>query len=541
MAAKMIAGNHPAAIRSEVKAVSSARIALRGTACRTDRAGANSPPTACLSPTMQLKRLNNAHPHVVHHYGMLRGRSGSCYVFQELATADMHDVAGMHSRRCMGEGAYVREWMLQLAHGAFQGARRACGVLHRVVHPPAAEAVCAPSGWCRSHRDVQLPQHTASSALRTRPSHHTHPTSCCAGVSFCHSNLVAHRDIKPENVLLVPFAVEPGRPPPSKTYFKRLVTQVWQDPSPAVATAASARIRDGFVAKVCDFGSSLVAKSAGQVAKSACGSQFYCAPEVRRLIAFRLNPEEAEDVWPSSTYKWEAIHSAGYDAFAADVWSFGMMLFTLTTGLKPFRSPCVADPRFQAFIRDTQRYVMQDELCAPHSAVWTRNLEDYRPAWRWPKAMSPALADLLKRCLKFRPADRCTMAQVLEHPWFADPTWRPASISRSIGSAQWAAARGPSDVSSDVPSRVLSGAGSDRAGALTFLSRATSDAKSDLTPLNMASTLSAGGGEGGVCSPLPAPAASPTSPPVGPRPACPTMTDLSGGGVGGGSRSLPKV
>ncbi len=67
--------------------------------------------------SLQLKRLNNAHPHIVHTYGVLRGVSGSAYIMQERAVCDLHDAAGACAGRVMGEGEHVKEWMLQVAHG----------------------------------------------------------------------------------------------------------------------------------------------------------------------------------------------------------------------------------------------------------------------------------------------------------------------------------------------------------------------------------------------------------------------------------------
>ena len=44
---------------------------------------------------------------------------GSLYIFMEVAAGDLHDAAGACTARRMGEGPNVREWMLQIAHGAY--------------------------------------------------------------------------------------------------------------------------------------------------------------------------------------------------------------------------------------------------------------------------------------------------------------------------------------------------------------------------------------------------------------------------------------
>ena len=68
---------------------------------------------------VQLRRLDNSHPHIIHTHGMLRGASGSVYIMQERAVCDLHDAAGACSGRVMGEGEHVKEWMLQVAHGTY--------------------------------------------------------------------------------------------------------------------------------------------------------------------------------------------------------------------------------------------------------------------------------------------------------------------------------------------------------------------------------------------------------------------------------------
>eukprot|EP00168_Porphyra_purpurea_P013491 TRINITY_DN3726_c0_g1_i1.p2 TRINITY_DN3726_c0_g1~~TRINITY_DN3726_c0_g1_i1.p2 ORF type:complete len:249 (-),score=44.26 TRINITY_DN3726_c0_g1_i1:1003-1749(-) len=93
------------------------------------------------------------------------------------------------------------------------------------------------------------------------------------GVSYCHSMDVCHRDLKPENVLL-----------------------------------------DGATGciKIADFGlSALCGATAGNLLlHTQCGSPNYCAPEI--LVA-------------ASTHK-------GYNGFAVDVWSCGVILYAMLAG-----------------------------------------------------------------------------------------------------------------------------------------------------------------------------------------------------------------
>ena len=123
-------------------------------------------------------------------------------------------------------------------------------------------------------------------------------------------------------------------------------------------------VRQFFVAKLCDYGSAAVrsldpAEESGGSARAnvapgqirgwaGCGSRRYAAPEVYRAIVLNLTPAEAEGVWPrAADGTWEPLLQKGYDAAAADVWSFGVMLFIAITGLQPFKHACVNDPRWQ--------------------------------------------------------------------------------------------------------------------------------------------------------------------------------------------------
>ncbi len=66
---------------------------------------------------VQLRRIRNGHPHIVHTYGIMSGSSGSTYIFQERAVCDLHDAAGSYRRRVMGETLQTKTWLLQTAQG----------------------------------------------------------------------------------------------------------------------------------------------------------------------------------------------------------------------------------------------------------------------------------------------------------------------------------------------------------------------------------------------------------------------------------------
>ncbi|KAL4437336.1 hypothetical protein ABPG75_004475 [Micractinium tetrahymenae] len=116
--------------------------------------------------------------------------------------------------------------------------------------------------------------------------------------------------------------------------------------------------------KACDFGLSQFF-SPGRPFHSLVGSAFYVAPEV---LQREYGPQ-------------------------ADVWSLGVCLFTLLSGLLPF----FGETEEQVF--DMVQYADLDLESQP-----------------WPQ-ISPAAKDLVRRMLQRDPARRITPAQILQHPW----------------------------------------------------------------------------------------------------------------------------
>ncbi len=121
---------------------------------------------------------------------------------------------------------------------------------------------------------------------------------------------------------------------------------------------------------------------------------------------------------------------AGYDPFAADVWSFGITLFTLVTNRAPFARASPDNAVYRAFVRCTAPHTVGDFLHAPWLPEWQSDIQEPQPLqWKWSSRISPALKHLLQHCLAVRPAERLTIEQVAAHPWFNDPTWQPQQQS----------------------------------------------------------------------------------------------------------------
>lgn len=150
------------------------------------------------------------------------------------------------------------------------------------------------------------------------------------GVHACHRNGVAHRDLKPENILLTP---------------DRQV-------------------------KISDFGLSRLHKTSNfqahdtEFAQTLTGTLAYVSPEVL---------------------------SGQYDAFKADLWSLGCILYVMLTGRFPFGS---------AQGRALERRILSGDIAA------------------LPPSVSAPARDLTMRLMSMNPKERPSLDEVLRHPFF---------------------------------------------------------------------------------------------------------------------------
>uniref|UniRef100_A0A7S0G4H1 non-specific serine/threonine protein kinase n=2 Tax=Rhodosorus marinus TaxID=101924 RepID=A0A7S0G4H1_9RHOD len=150
------------------------------------------------------------------------------------------------------------------------------------------------------------------------------------GLDYCHRRGVCHRDLKPENLL----------------------------------------INESDVLKVTDFGVSAVVRSsadgATQMLHTACGTPYYCAPEIL------TNQGE------------------GYDGIKIDSWSAGVILYRLLVGSLPFKGQSLA------------QLVVALEKNDVH----------------YPSTLSPEAVDLLRHLLERDAQYRISLHDVKRHPWF---------------------------------------------------------------------------------------------------------------------------
>lgn len=153
-------------------------------------------------------------------------------------------------------------------------------------------------------------------------------------VQYLHHRNIVHRDIKPENLL-------------------------YQYPS----EDASAPLM------LCDFGVAKSLMSSEEVIMSGAGSLGYAAPEVFRGTG----------------------HSK-----PVDVWSLGVVLYTILSGVSPFQSETAVD-----FVNEVQ--------------------PGYKPYFYpdyW-NNVSDIAKDLVTKMLEFDDTKRITIDEVLQHPWLS--------------------------------------------------------------------------------------------------------------------------
>ena len=141
---------------------------------------------------------------------------------------------------------------------------------------------------------------------------------------------------------------------------------------------------EGMNVKIGDFGLAALLKEVGERKKTVCGTPNYIAPEI--------------------LYDDGDGHS-----FEVDVWSVGVILYTMLVGKPPFQTSDIE--RIYEKIRDN------DYRIPPEAGV------------------RPEAQDLIIRILAPRPSDRPSLIQIMEHPWFtcgAIPTFIPLQATHQV-------------------------------------------------------------------------------------------------------------
>lgn len=169
-----------------------------------------------------------------------------------------------------------------------------------------------------------------------------------AGVVHIHSCEIAHLDLKPENIL----------------------------------------ISTSFGLKIADMGASrqIHEKPTG------CGTLQFMSPEMHRMYFS-----------PMSEIGRTADGAIPVDLRLCDMWSLGVLMFTVVCGFPPFGRPCQQDMHQRHFFSDTRERVY---------AHWNNRLKS-----NGQEQLSPLFIDLLEALLLLNPTDRLSVDQVIVHPW----------------------------------------------------------------------------------------------------------------------------
>lgn len=125
--------------------------------------------------------------------------------------------------------------------------------------------------------------------------------------------------------------------------------------------------------KICDFGVAKQVKK-GEILTEQCGTPAYIAPEI--------------------------LKSNGYEGFGVDIWSAGVVLYTMLTGTVPFKANS---------FNELKNLIMK----ANYTSIEDFNAADTSSN----KPISQDAGQLIKHILEIDPKKRFTAEQILNHPW----------------------------------------------------------------------------------------------------------------------------
>ncbi|KAH9463561.1 hypothetical protein Pst134EA_015649 [Puccinia striiformis f. sp. tritici] len=176
-----------------------------------------------------------------------------------------------------------------------------------------------------------------------------------SGIAYLHSHQIVHRDLKPENLLYK-----------TRVELNPTGTELLRPKSSLLSGMSHHENRNDDELVIADFGIATSMSSDDEVLTTMCGSPGYAAPEI--------------------------LNNQGHGK-PVDLWSIGVITYTLLCGYSPFRSENRAE-----LIKETTRAKVEF-----HHRYWTN--------------ISQAAKEFILGLLKSNPDDRMDAEQALQHQW----------------------------------------------------------------------------------------------------------------------------